>query len=137
MIKPYKLRPETGTRDSRMWNIAAHVINNWPGWSDKGNKAISIRRVRDEILKVIGKNLPDRDCNDKQLRDQRLGDDKAHGDAMGGHGFKLTMSKVWTPNGYIKAMDFTNQNYDILMAYLKGSGDGSDTIQTSIGPVLV
>jgi hypothetical protein len=100
MGKPVTLRMasvyvDEKDRLERARNVASFLKDNWETLSGIG-KSISSKRLRDLMIECLGNSikdskgkfisdLPIRNDPDKAKREIRAGDDRGHGDTVGGH----------------------------------------------------
>lgn len=97
------LRPET-SREDRMFNIA-NMMNKLKA---EGLDGVGKLRLRQEIRKVLGMPTLSGELD--------LGDRRAHGDAVGGHGLHLECESG-EKGEYIP---FSKENMAIIAAFLNG-----------------
>jgi hypothetical protein len=87
------------TREDRAFNIAVFMLHQWSTWVANGFDRVGIATViRDGVRKAIAlPTLPHRKEVNHQDIKARQGDDRANGDAIGGHCLQLSMVKVFQP----------------------------------------
>lgn len=114
-LKEYK--KDIGLREARCHNVALAIVRNSEKLTGNiENKWTTKRKIRDFILRETD-----------QTPEDKLGDNRAHGDACGGHGLKLDM----IGEGADAQIYFTKKNINICKAYLKKEEEESGEVELS------
>lgn len=125
MNKPVTLRlastyVDEKDRMARAKNVASFLKENWEVLSSVG-KSISSKRLRDLMIECLGDTIKDSDGNllsslpvrghsDKIQREIRAGDDRGHGDTVGGHCLMLECQNIILSGNRAKVVLLNEKN---------------------------